>query len=177
MTDHALRFPIGEFEAPRTRITRADVDGWIDAIERLPADLRRAVESLSAEQLATRYRPGGWTLHQVVHHLADSHLNSICRFKWALTEERPTIKTYEEARWAELPDTIDAPIELSLDLLDALHRRWVVLLRALTDEQLKRMFDHPDNGPTRLDVTVAIYAWHGRHHLAHVTRTIEREGW
>lgn len=174
MTD--LRFPIGDFAPPRERITRAQLDGWIDEIDRLPADLRDAVARLSDAQLDTRYRPGGWTLRQVVHHLADSHLNSVLRFKWALTEERPTIKTYEEADWAELPDTVNAPIDLSLDLLDALHRRWVVLLRAMTDEQMKRMFDHPENGPTKLDVNVAIYAWHGRHHLAHVTTTIEREG-
>ena len=151
-------------------------DGRIVHVEQLPARLRAVVEPLTDAQLDTPYRPDGWTVRQVVHHLADSHLNSLVRFKWALTEERPTIKAYYEERWAELADYA-APLELALAWLDTLHARWVVLLRALTPDQLAREFVHPDSGPTRLDVNVGIYAWHGRHHLAHVTSLIEREGW
>ncbi len=174
MTD--LRYPIGHFEPPK-EITGEQVATWIDEIESLPGRLRDAVAPLTAEQLDTRYRSGGWTVRQVVHHLADSHLNSVIRFKWALTEERPRIKTYREELWAELPDTRDAPVEVSLDLLDALHARWCVLLRSLGDEELEREFVHPDSGPVKLATNIGIYAWHGRHHLAHIERLKIREGW
>ena len=171
-----LRYPIGRFRAP-PEVTAPTVDGWIAEIERLPGELRRAVEPLSPEQLETRYRPGGWTIRQVVHHVVDSHLNSYVRFKWALTEDRPRIKTYYEERWAELPDYGAAPVGLSLELLDVLHRRWVVLLRALGPAELAREFLHPDTGVVRLDVNIGIYAWHGRHHLAHVEGVVRRMGW
>lgn len=170
------RHPIGRFEAP-AEVTPAQLASWIDGIAALPAQLRAAVAPLSAAQLEVPYRDGGWCSRQVVHHVADSHLNSFVRFKWTLTEERPTIKAYFEERWAELPDTGADALEPSLALLDALHARWVVLLRALSPEQLAREFVHPDSGPVRLDVNVGIYAWHGRHHLAHVTTLAEREGW
>jgi hypothetical protein len=170
-----LRYPVGHFAAPE-EITSAHVAAWIDEIERLPAELRAAVEPLSAAQLDTRYRPGGWSVRQVVHHVADSHLNSILRFKWTLTEERPTIKPYHEDRWAELGDYA-AGVETSLFLLEALHARWVELLRTLGPDELRREFLHPESGVVRLDANVGIYAWHGRHHLAHVTRLAAREGW
>jgi hypothetical protein len=171
-----LRYPIGRFHPP-AHVSGEQVRAWIDDIERLPAALRAAVERLTPGQLDTPYRPGGWTVRQVVHHVVDSHLNSFIRFKWALTESRPTIKAYFEDRWAELPDYSDTPIETSLRLLEALHERWVFLLRGLDADDLQREFVHPDSGPVRLDMNVGIYAWHGRHHLAHITGLVEREGW
>lgn len=171
-----MRYPVGRFAAP-AQISLARVKAWIDELERLPAALRSVVEVLTPEQLETRYRPDGWRVRQVVHHLADSHLNSFVRFKWALTEERPTIKAYLEERWAELPDARDVPVEVSLRLLEALHERWVGLLRGLDAADWRREFVHPDSGPVRLDTNVGIYAWHGRHHLAHITHLVEREGW
>lgn len=174
--DEKLRYPIGKFTPPAA-ITAAQVVAWIDDIAALPADLRAAVEPLTPQQLDTRYRPGGWTVRQVAHHVVDSHVNSYVRFKWALTEDRPAIKTYFEDRWAELPDYVDVPVETSLSLLELLHLRWVGLLRALTPEQLAREFVHPEWGTVRLDRTIGMYAWHGRHHLAHVTSLDKREGW
>ncbi len=171
-----LRYPIGHFEAPDA-LTLAHVEAWIDELEAFPAVLRAVVEDWSDERLAVPYRPGGWCTRQVVHHLADSHVNSYVRFKWALTEDRPTIKAYFEERWAELPDSNELPIAVSLDLLDALHGRWGALLRALDETALAREFVHPESGPVRLDVNIGIYAWHGRHHLAHITRLADREGW
>ncbi len=176
MTDEDLRYPIGRFTAPPD-VTPAHVASWIDDIARLPADLRRVVAPLTPAQLDTPYRPGGWRVRQVVHHLVDSHVNSFIRFKWALTEDRPTIKPYFEDRWAELADTRETPVETSLTLLDALHERWVNLLRALGPAELHREFVHPESGVVRLDVNIGIYAWHGRHHLAHITRLARREGW
>ena len=170
-----LRYPIGRFAAPETPGPPA-VRTWIHDIAALPADLRRTVAPLEDARLDTPYRPGGWTVRQVVHHLPDSHLNSFIRFKWALTEDRPRIKDYDERRWAELPDA-RGPITPSLDLLDALHRRWVHLLHSLEWDALQREFRHPVSGPTKLATTVGAYAWHGRHHLAHIQRLIERNGW
>ncbi len=171
-----LRYPIGRFRVPDV-VSPAQVESWIKDIEGLPATLRSVVERLAPDQLETPYRPGGWTVRQVVHHLADSHLNSFVRFKWALTENRPTIKPYFEDRWATLPDYSNVPATTSLLLLDALHERWVGLLRGLDAVDLQREFLHPESGPIRLDVNIGIYAWHGRHHLAHITRLVEREGW
>jgi len=153
-----------------------EVNGWIDDIAALPADLRRVVSTLSERQLDTPYRPGGWTVRQVVHHLPDSHMNSFVRFKWALTERRPMIKAYDEKGWAVLPD-YRGPIADSLDMLKALHRRWVRLLRSLRWLELQREFVHPESGPSTLAVTIGAYAWHGQHHLAHIERLLEREGW
>ena len=171
-----LRYPIGRFESP-SRIDQHQIERWIGDIESLPADLRRAVNSLTDSQLDTPYRPGGWTIRQVIHHLPDSHMNSFIRFKWALTEDRPEIKAYFEDRWAELPDYSAAPVSASLDLLEALHRRWVALLRSLTRKDLDRIFIHPESGPANLAETIGSYAWHGRHHLAHIQEVIRREGW
>jgi len=171
-----LRYPIGKFayEGPmspdraRERLT---------AIAETPARLRDAVAGLTDDQLDTPYRPGGWTVRQVVHHVPDSHLNSYMRFRLALTEEQPAIKGYDEAAWAKLPDAQSAPVELSLALLDSLHRRWVVLLESLSPEQWKRTFQHSELGPVSLERNLALYAWHGRHHVAHITGLRERMGW
>lgn len=171
MTD--LRYPIGQFEHTGV-VERTDRDRWIEDIAALPDAMRAAVAGASAEQLDTPYRPGGWTLRQVIHHVPDSHMNAVIRFKWALTEEAPTIKAYNEARWAELADVEATPIRTSLDVLDAIHARWVILLRHLTEADWARIYVHPESGPQRLDFTAGSYAWHGRHHLAHITTTLDR---
>lgn len=175
MTDD-LRYPIGgpKLSAQLDDAARREA---IEAIAATPANLRAAVEGLSDEQLDTPYRPGGWTVRQLVHHVPDSHLNAYIRFKWALTEEQPRIKTYEEARWAELPDTRATPPEVSLTLLESLHERWVRLLRAMAPEDFQRQLDHPEKGLLTLDSMLGLYSWHGRHHVAHVTRLRERMGW
>ena len=166
MTD-PLRYPVGRFEY--------DPQGGaefrrtcIAAIARFPQTLRALATTLTDSQLATTYREGGWTARQVVHHVADSHLNAYVRTRWALTEDQPTIKAYDEKAWAQLPDATRAPIELSLALLDAAHARWVALLEALPDEAFTRELVHPVSGPMSLDKLVQMYAWHGRHHTAHV---------
>ncbi|MCX6621097.1 MAG: bacillithiol transferase BstA [Acidobacteria bacterium] len=171
-----LRYPIGRFERPAS-ISLESRSQLIDQIAELPAQIRGAVDGLDEAQLYVPYRPGGWTVRQVVHHLADSHLNSYVRFKLALTEDEPVIKPYAEARWAELPDARDSEIEVSLRLLDALHDRWTRMLRAMRDEEFARTFRHPESGVLRLDTVVALYAWHGRHHVAHVDALRERMGW
>jgi hypothetical protein len=174
MTDP--RFPIGRFhyEAPPSEQQK---QSFLDEIAQTPAKLRIAVKGLSEKQLDTPYRPEGWTVRQVVHHVPDSHLNSYVRFKLALTEDEPTIKTYAEDRWAELADTKATPIEVSLTMLDSLHDRWMRLLRSLTAEEWKRTFRHPDLGPMSLEKTLALYAWHGRHHVAHITELRKRMVW
>jgi uncharacterized damage-inducible protein DinB len=174
MTD--ARFPIGKFhyEGP---LSNDQKKAFLDDVEQTPAKLRAAVAGLSEKQLDTPYRPEGWTVRQVVHHVPDSHLNSYVRFKLALTEDEPTIKTYAEDRWAELADTKATPIEVSLTMLDSLHDRWMRLLRSLTAEEWKRTFRHPDLGPMTLEKTLALYAWHGRHHVAHITELRKRMVW
>lgn len=149
----------------------------IAEIAETPARLRAAVEGLSEEQLDTLYRPGGWTLRQIVHHLPDSHLNSYVRFKLAMTEESPAIKTYDEAQWAELMDARSAPVEMSLALLESLHKRWVLFLESLTLPDYARTFTHPEQGLVTLGRNLCVYAWHGRHHVAHITSLRERMGW
>jgi len=174
MTD--LRYPIGKFhfDGPPTEEQRKK---FINDIVQAPADLRAAVKGLSEEQLDTPYRPDGWTVRQVAHHVPDSHLNAYVRFKLALTEEGPTIKPYAEDRWAQLADTRATPVEVSMALLDALHDRWVRLLRSLQTEEWKRTFRHPELGSVSLEKNLALYAWHGRHHAAHITSLRERNGW
>jgi hypothetical protein len=174
MTD--LRYPIGKFtyERPPTPDQRK---GLLDQIEQAPSHLRAAVQGLSQQQLDTPYRPDGWTVRQVAHHVPDSHLNAYIRFKLALTEDEPTIKPYAEDKWARLADTAVTPVEVSLTLLDSLHDRWVRLLRSLKDEDWKRTFRHPELGLVTLEKNLAIYAWHGRHHVAHITSLRERNGW
>jgi len=171
-----LRFPIGEYEAVDA-ITDDQRRAFIAALAETPARLRDAVAGLSAEQLDTPYRPGGWTVRQVVHHLPDSHMNSYMRSKLALTEQEPTIKTYEEALWAELADAKTAPVEPSLALLENLHTRWVLLLRSLTPAEVARKFRHPERGTMTIDENLALYAWHGHHHVAHITALRKRNGW
>ena len=174
MTD--LRFPAGPFRM-EDEVTIDECRRLVEEIAAAPARLRGAVAGLTPGQLDTPYRPGGWTVRQVVHHVPDSHLNSYVRFKLALTEDGPTIKPYDEARWAELPDSRETPLEVSLGLLDALHGRWVTLLRALSPADLERTFRHPEMGVVPLRKNVALYAWHGRHHVAHITALRERMGW
>ncbi len=170
------RFPIGKFhfEGPLSADQRRSL---IADIEEAPAALRAAVNGLSQQQLDTRYREGGWTVRQVAHHVPDSHMNTYMRFKLALTEDEPTIKPYAEDRWAELADTQSTPLEVSLALLDSLHSRWVRLLRSLKPDDWKRTFRHPELGLVSLEKNLALYSWHGRHHVAHITELRKRSGW
>jgi DinB superfamily len=170
-----LRYPIGKFRAVE-QVSEEQRRAFIDAIAEAPAKLRAAVAGLNEQQLDTPYRPGGWTVRQVVHHIPDSHMNSFVRYKLALTENEPTIKPYNEARWAELADS-RAPIEPSLLLLENLHKRWVMLLRSLGPSDWQRKFRHPERGVMTLEETLQAYAWHGRHHVAHITALRERNGW
>jgi hypothetical protein len=172
-----LRCPIGQFryEGEPDQHRR---EQWIEEIAATPASLRAAVAGLAPHQLDTPYRDKGWTIRQVVHHLPDSHLNAYTRIKLALTEDVPVIRPYEEARWAELPDGRAGPIELSLNLLESLHQRWVLLLRQLTLADFRRRFMHPQHGrPFEVQETLALYAWHGRHHVAHITSLRRRKAW
>ena len=170
------RYPVGKFsfEGP---LSEEQKTKFLDEIEQTPARLKAAVQGLSQQQLDMPYREGGWTVRQVVHHVPDSHMNSYMRFKLALTEEEPTIRTYMEDRWAELPEARTAPIELSLGLLENLHKRWMLMLRAIPEADWKRTFRHPALGLMNLERTLALYAWHGRHHVAHVTELRKRMGW
>jgi len=170
------RYPIGKFQQP-LEATPALRQQAIEIIAEAPAKLRSVVEGLSPVQLDTPYREGGWTVRQVVHHVPDSHLNAYIRLRLALTEEQPTIKPYEENLWAQLPDAKTGPIEMSLMLLDALHDRWTRLLRVLTDDQFGRVFLHPDHGPRTVDWLLFLYAWHGRHHTAHITELRKQRSW
>jgi uncharacterized damage-inducible protein DinB len=172
-----LKYPVGkfDFDAP---IAEADHARLIDEIAATPAALRAAVTGLSRDQLETRYRPGGWTMKQVVHHVPDSHMNAYSRFKLALTEDEPTIKPYDEAKWAELPDSQEVAPEVSLRLVEAIHERWVPLLRSMDSADFRRGFRHPDHGRVlTLQQVLGLYAWHGRHHVAHITTLRDREGW
>lgn len=161
-----LQYPVGKFQWPGS-LTAGERNALIDEIAATPGKVRAAVAGLSDAQLDTPYRPGGWTARQVVHHMADSHMNSYIRTKLALTESEPTIKPYEQDLWAKLPDST-LPVEVSLNILDGLHQRWVVLLRSLSEEDFARTFVHPELGPMVLDKNIALYAWHGRHHTAHI---------
>jgi len=174
MTD--LRYPIGKF-AYNGPLTQEQKQRYLNDIEQTPANLRTAVNGLSEKQLDTPYRPDGWTVRQVAHHVPDSHLNAYVRTKLALTEEEPTIKPYAEDRWAQLADTQATPVEVSLALLESLHDRWMRLLRSLQPEEWKRSFRHPELGLMSLEKNLALYAWHGRHHVTHITSLRERNGW
>jgi hypothetical protein len=164
------RYPVGRFDpaddTPLSTVT--------DALEKFPVELRAAAEGLGDHQLETPYRDGGWTARQVIHHLADSHLHSAARFRLALTEDRPTIKPYDEKKWAELPDAASGAIEMSLRLLEGLHARWAALLRTLTPDEWRRTFVHPERGEMSLERTARLYAWHCRHHLAHIGIAAEK---
>ncbi|MFB5087764.1 bacillithiol transferase BstA [Psychrobacillus sp. PGGUH221] len=169
------RYPIGEFEFDG-KITRNEIEEWIKQIEDLPELLAVAVSDLNDQQMDTAYRLGGWKVRQVVHHLADSHMNAYIRFKLAITEDTPVIKPYNEGEWAELPD-YELPVETSISLLKALHIRWVKLLKSLTFTDLEKTFVHPDSGEISIGKNIGIYAWHGQHHLAHITSLCIRKGW
>ena len=172
-----LRYPIGRLEL-KPELTEAERAAAIDRIEACPAALRQALAGLNPEQLDTPYRPGGWTVRQVAHHVPDSHLNAYVRIRLALTEDTPTIKPYEEARWAELPDARTLPVEVSLALLEGLHVRWVGLLGGLGAADGARQVHHPEHGRRiTVDELIAMYAWHGEHHVAHVTSLRARNGW
>ncbi len=170
------RYPIGKFkfDVPPTTEERNTL---IADIEKAPDALRAAVRGLTPQQIETPYREGGWTVRQVVHHVPDSHMNAYIRFKLALTEDEPTIKPYEEARWAELEDSRSTPIEVSLSLMDFLHHRWVRVLRSIQPEEWKRTLRHPEMGPLTLDKMLILYAWHGKHHVAHITELRKHKGW
>jgi uncharacterized damage-inducible protein DinB len=170
------RYPIGKFEIPK-EVSPALRRQAIEEIAKTPANMRAAVKGLSDAQLETPYREGGWTVRQVVHHVPDSHMNAYIRWRLALTEQEPTIKPYQEAQWANLEDARSAPIEVSLALLEPLHERWVRLLRSLKAEEFALTFRHPEHGVRTLEWMLFLYAWHGRHHTAHITQLRKQEGW
>jgi len=174
MTDP--RYPIGRF-TPEPKPTPETRNRHIEQISTMPSRMRQAVAGLDQNQLATPYRDGGWTVRQVVHHVPDSHLNAYIRFKWAITEDAPTIKPYDETAWAELKDSELTPVEVSLALLESLHTRWTVLLRSLKAEDFERKFIHPDSGTHDVDWLLQLYSWHGDHHLAHITSLRKRMKW
>ena len=176
-----LQYPVGKFTWNRhgegLLASEAERQQWLSEVEALPSLLRTAIAGLSEAQLDTPYRPGGWTVRQVVHHLADSHLNAYVRFRLALTEDEPPIKPYNQDAWAQLGDAQKAPVDVSVQLLRALHQRWVLLLRSLPAESFARALWHPEMGRVTLEKYLSLYAWHGQHHLAHITGLREREGW
>jgi uncharacterized damage-inducible protein DinB len=174
MTD--LQYPIGKFQKKES-ISASERGAMINEISATPAKLRAAVKGLSAKQLATPYRPEGWTVSQLVHHIADSHANAYIRFKLGLTEDEPTIKPYNEKKWAELEDSLSTPIEVSLAMTDAVHHRWNSVMRAARAEDFARTLRHPEMGVMNLDALVQLYHWHGRHHVAHITSLRQRNGW
>jgi hypothetical protein len=171
-----LRYPIGKFQWPTT-VTAEDRQKGIATLAAAPRVFRDAVRGLAPEELDTPYREGGWTVRQVIHHMPDSHMNSYCRFKMALTEDEPSIKGYPEALWAELADGRTGPVETSLDLLENLHRRWVILLKSMTEQDFARSFRHSERGLIRLDSTLMLYDWHSRHHAAHINGLRDRMRW
>lgn len=171
-----LKYPIGQYSLKKT-LTERERKDCLEKIRTTPQLLREAIQGLSEAQLNTPYRPDGWTVRQVVHHVPDSHINSYVRFRWAMTEPSPTIKAYEEQHWAELPDGKNAPINISLDLLEVLHKRWMLLLDSMTETDFAKILVHPVSGELTLDEMLQIYAWHGPHHIAHITELRKREGW
>jgi hypothetical protein len=174
-TETDPRYPIGKHEPP-VKVTAGDRKRWIRDIAACPKRMREAVRGLNDQQLDTPYREGGWTVRQVVHHVPDSHLNAYCRWKLALTEDVPTIKPYDEGAWAQLADA-KLPVQVSLALLKSVHKRWVTVLKAMTPEQGARRFQHPELGERTLDQYLALYSWHSRHHVAHITELRKRMGW
>jgi hypothetical protein len=170
------KYPIGRFKGPE-KVSAQDRMVAIAGLAALPGELREAVKGLDREQLDTPYREGGWTVRQLVHHIADSHMNALVRIRLALTQDWPTVTAYDEKAWAMLRDSVAAPPGWSLDILESLHARWVMLLESLTEEQWARGFKHPEYGPSTVEMATQSYAWHSRHHVAHITRLREREGW
>lgn len=177
MSLEKLKYPIGKADIPEN-ITKKNIEDWISLIERFPQELEFITRNLSDNQLDTPYREDGWTIRQVVHHCFDSHQNSYIRFKWALTEDNPVIKVYDEKLWAELHDSKSMPIFLSIDALKALHSKWVYLLKGLTENELNKTFIHPEgNKEIGLKENIGIYAWHCRHHYHHIEQLLIRKGW
>ena len=170
-----VRYPIGSFQYDG-EMDMEVVNKWVKEIEELPRMLQDAVKDLDDEQLDTPYRLDGWTIRQVIHHLADSHMNAYIRLKLALTEESPVVKTYDETKWAELAD-YQFPVEGSLLLLKGLHKRWAMLLRTLSQSEMEKTFTHPELGEVLIYKNIGMYAWHGKHHLAHITSLLEQKGW
>jgi hypothetical protein len=170
------KYPVGRFD-PALQPTAAERPALIESIAAAPGRLRAAVTGLNDEQLDTPYREGGWTVRQVVHHVPDSHMNAYIRVRLALTEDTPIIRPYEESEWAKLPDARSAPVGISLELLDHLHVRFVMLFRALTDADFARTLLHPAMGPMTVGTILRMYEWHGRHHVAHITGLRDRLGW
>ncbi len=176
MSLEALKYPIGKFEKPEI-IGQDLIDSWISDIEAFPTRLNDLVDGLSVEEKNWKYRPAGWSIKQVVHHCGDSHMNSIIRFKWTLTEDTPTIKAYYEERWAELTDGLDDDLSSSLLFIEGLHKKWIMLLRSLNSTDLEKEFVHPEHGNrVSLKENVGIYAWHCNHHLAHINQALEGKG-
>ena len=171
-----LRFPVGRYQRPE-ELSNDQRREAIAVIAATPAELRAAVRGLSDAQLDTPYRPDGWTVRQVVHHIPDSHANALIRLKLGLTEDTPTVKPYDEAAWAKLEDARSTPIETSLSIVDGLHDRWVRVLNAMSPADFKRTLNHPENGVMTLDHLLALYAWHSKHHVAHITNLRRRNGW
>lgn len=171
-----LKYPIGRYQV-EDKIDKAVIDKFIKEIELLPERLADAVRGLNLKQLQTPYRPDGWTIQQVVHHIADSHMNAYVRFKLALTESKPIVKPYDEKLWAELPDAKLVDINVSLSFIDSLHKRWVILLKQLKTKELDKEFLHPESGMKNLKETLCLYAWHSNHHLAHITSLKQRMNW
>jgi hypothetical protein len=171
-----LRYPIGRFKAPATSnpTNRAE---QIEALRQLAANLRAATAGLNDAQLDTPYRDGGWTVRQVIHHIADSHANAVIRFRLALTEDWPTVKPYDPAAWAELADSRKLPIEVSMPIIAGMHTRWITLLESLSEEDFQKGYNHPEHGKQALSTVLAMYAWHARHHTAHITALRARQGW
>jgi len=176
MDTEKLKYPIGRYQAEEN-IDKAVIDNFIKEIELLPERLDDAIKDLTLQQLQTPYRPDGWTVQQVVHHIADSHLNAYVRFKLALTEEKPIIKPYDEKLWAELPDTKLVDINVSITLIDSLHKRWTSLLKQLSKKELDKEYLHPESGMKNVRETISHYAWHSNHHLAHITSLKKRMKW
>lgn len=171
----SLRYPIGKLQVPKD-VSQEQIEKWIVIIESFPATIRELTENLSAEELEWKYRPDGWTIRQVVHHCADSHINSLMRFKLTLTEDVPTIKTYYEDKWAELADS-RAPASISVSLLEGLHARWAILLRAMEEEDFQKKLFHPEHKrELSLTFMLGLYAWHCKHHTAHIRQALEHKG-
>lgn len=176
MDIEVLKYPLGKYEVPE-EITDEILEQWIETLATIPEKLKKLVGNLSIDELELQYRPGSWTIKQVVHHLADSHLNSFIRFKWILTEDKPTIKTYDEVEWAKTSDATNEEIMHSTEILEGLHSRLDMLLKSLRPDQLKRTFIHPEYGKEySLEWMIGLYAWHSRHHLSHIKQAIELEG-
>ncbi|MDA1027467.1 MAG: putative metal-dependent hydrolase [Bacteroidetes bacterium] len=171
-----LKYPVGRFK-PHFSVSEAERLACIEAIAACPEKLVQAVNGLSTAQFDTPYREGGWTVRQLVHHLFDSHANAFIRVRLALTEENPRVTAYDQNAWAHLPDSVTAPPEISVALLAGLHQRWVITLEAMSMDQYGRTLDHPENGPMTLDLILQMYAWHGLHHVRHISALRERMGW